>query len=430
MRNKLVAVAIATVLGTLSISAHADDADINTFSDLFKQGHVDGELRLYQFNRSYDYDVAAKPSARAFGGSLLLNAQTASLDGFSAGASLVSANALGSLADNPKRVDTTLMGASDSLTALSQAYLQYKNDWVLAKAGYQYLNTPWMGNSDGRLIPSSYEAISAVFTPVKGWNIIGIRELSYRSRTSDDYFNDNNYYASAYQGDTLYGGNQGLPLTAKQTSGTWALGSTYVNGGLKAQGWYYDFLDFARMGYADGSYVFDTGTGFNPVIGFQGLTESGGGSDNVLVANKLKIAGVAGTNVKSRVWGADFGVDVQQGRAGKRFGHRRRRHHFAVHRQLRHRSAVHHLDDSRSGRSRSGSCHESQVRVRPVRQARAAGRSLCQVHHRLERQLPRHVLRRHLQLRRLHEGLPDSRPLGKILRRYQQSEPGQQAVYV
>jgi hypothetical protein len=84
MRNKLVAVAIATVLGTLSISAHADDADINTFSDLFKQGHVDGELRLYQFNRSYDYDVAAKPSARAFGGSLLLNAQTASLDGFSA----------------------------------------------------------------------------------------------------------------------------------------------------------------------------------------------------------------------------------------------------------------------------------------------------------------------------------------------------------
>jgi hypothetical protein len=314
MRNKIVAAAIAAVLGTLSISAHADDADINTFSDLFKQGHVDGELRLYDFNRTYDYDVAAKPSARAFGGSILLNAQTASLNGFSAGASLVSANSLGSLADNPKRVDTTLMGASDSLTALSQAYLQYKNDWVLAKAGYQYLNTPWMGNSDGRLIPSSYEAISAVFTPVKGWNIIGIRELSYRSRTSDDYFNDNNYYASAYQGDTLYGGNQGLPLTAKQTSGTWALGSTYVNGGLKAQGWYYDFLDFARMGYADGSYVFDTGTGFNPVIGFQGLTESGGGSDNVLVQNKLKIAGVAGTNVKSRVWGADFGVVIPNGR--------------------------------------------------------------------------------------------------------------------
>lgn len=314
MRNKIVAVAIATVLGTLSVAAHAADADINTFSDLFKQGHVDGELRLYNFNRSYDYDVPTKPSAHAFGGSILLNAQTASLNGFSAGASLASANSLGSLNDNPKRVDTTLMGAKDTLSALTQAYLQYKNTWVMARAGYQYLNTPWMNNSDGRLLPNSYEALSAVFTPVAGWNILAIREFSYRSRTSEGYFNDNNYYASAYQGDTLYGGNQALPLTAKQTSGTWALGTTYVNGGWKAQGWYYDFLNFARMGYADGSYVFKTGTGFDPVFGLQALTESGGGSNNVLVQNKTKINGIAGTSVKARAWGADLGVLIPNGR--------------------------------------------------------------------------------------------------------------------
>ena len=314
MRNKLIAVAVAAAFGTLSFGAHADDASINTFSDLFTQGHVDGELRMYDFNRTYDYSVAAKPSARAFGGSILLNAQTASLDGFSAGASLVSANALGSLADNPKRVDTTLMGANDSLTALSQAYLQYANDWVKVKGGYLYLNTPWMGNSDGRLLPNSYEAISADFTPLKGWDIYAIREFSYKSRTSDDYFNDNNYYPTTYQGDTLYGGNQGLPTTARQTSGTWTVGSTYVAGGLKAQGWYYDFLDFTRMGYADGSYVFKTGTGFDPVIGLQGLTETGGGSDNILVQNKLKINGIAGTNVDSKAWGADLGVVIPNGR--------------------------------------------------------------------------------------------------------------------
>ena len=314
MRNKLIAVAVAAAFGTLSFGAHADDASINTFSDLFTQGHVDGELRMYDFNRTYDYSVAAKPSARAFGGSILLNAQTASLDGFSAGASLVSANALGSLADNPKRVDTTLMGANDSLTALSQAYLQYANDWVKVKGGYLYLNTPWMGNSDGRLLPNSYEAISADFTPLKGWDIYAIREFSYKSRTSDDYFHDNNYYPTTYQGDTLYGGYQGLPTTARQTSGTWTVGSTYVAGGLKAQGWYYDFLDFTRMGYADGSYVFKTGTGFDPVIGLQGLTETGGGSDNILVQNKLKINGIAGTNVDSKAWGADLGVVIPNGR--------------------------------------------------------------------------------------------------------------------
>lgn len=315
MCNKLVAAAVAVALASLSLGAHADDTDVNSLSDLFTQGHVDGELRLYDFNRTYDYSVAAKPSARAFGGSFLLNAQTASLDGFSAGASLVSANALGSLATNPKQVDTTLMGASDSLTALSQAYLQYKNDWVMARVGDQYLNTPWMGNSDGRLLPNSYEALTVDFTPVKGWDIIGIRELSYKSRTSSDYFDDNNYYPTTYQGDTLYGGNQGLPLTAKQTNGTWALGTTYVNGGLKAQGWYYDFLNFARMGYADGSYVFKTGTGFDPVIGFQGLTENGGGSSNVLVQNNFKLNGiVGGTNVKSSAWGADLGVVIPNGR--------------------------------------------------------------------------------------------------------------------
>jgi len=314
MRNHIVAAAVAVALATLSLGAHADDADVNSLSDLFTQGHVDGELRMYQFNRTYDYSVAAKPSARAFGGSILLNAQTASLDGFSAGASLISANALGSLSDNPKRVDTTLMGASDSLTALGQAYLQYKNDWFMARAGDQYLNTPWMGNSDGRLLPNSYEALTVDFTPVKGWDIIGIRELSYKSRTSSDYFDDNNYYPTTYQGDTLYGGNQGLPATAKQTSGTWALGTTYTNGGLKAQGWYYDFLDFARMGYADGSYVFKTGTGFDPVVGLQALTESGSGADNVLVANQLKINGVAGSKVDSSAWGANLGVVIPNGR--------------------------------------------------------------------------------------------------------------------
>ena len=78
MRNKVIAVAIAAAFSTLSFGAYAQDNSINTLSDIFAQGHVDGELRLYDFNRSYDYDVAAKPSAQAFGGSILLNANTAS----------------------------------------------------------------------------------------------------------------------------------------------------------------------------------------------------------------------------------------------------------------------------------------------------------------------------------------------------------------
>ncbi|WP_077439616.1 hypothetical protein [Rhodanobacter sp. C01] len=308
MRNKLATAAIAALFCTLSFGAHAD-----TLSDLFTQGTVDGQLRVYDFNRDYGVQTAAKPNAQAFSAAILLNAKTASLYGFSLGASLVSANSFETQSDNVKEIDSTLMGPGNSLTALSQAYLQYQNSWVLLKGGYQYIDTPWLGSMDGRVIPASYDALTADFKPLAGWDIVALRTFGWKSRTSDNYFDDNLYYPTTYHGDSLYAGNAPLPATAPSAPGTWALGSTYVNGGLKVQGWYYDFMDFAHMGYADGSYVFNTGTGFNPVIGAQLLTETGG-SDNTLVDTQAKLLGVAGDDVKSRAWGADLGLVIPNGR--------------------------------------------------------------------------------------------------------------------
>jgi hypothetical protein len=64
MRNKLVAAAIAAVLGTTSIAAHAD-----ALSDIFTQGHVDGELRAYNFDRLYQTNTV--PDAHALAGAFL-----------------------------------------------------------------------------------------------------------------------------------------------------------------------------------------------------------------------------------------------------------------------------------------------------------------------------------------------------------------------
>jgi hypothetical protein len=307
MRNKLVATAIAVALGTLSLGAQAD-----SLSDIFTQGHVDGELRAYDFNRNYG--SAATPDARAFSAALLLNAQTSTFGGgFSLGGSFASANSLGTLSDNVKKVDTTLMGPNHTLNAMTQAYLQYKNDWFLFKGGYQYLDTPWMGKSDSRVIPSSYDALLVGVTPAKGWNIFGIRVFDWKSRTSDGFYSDNLYYPSTYHDDSAFGNNGSLPATAPEANGTWALGTTYANGGLKAQAWYYNFLRFARTGYADGSYTFKTGTGFDPVVGAQYVTQTGG-SDNILVDTNTKLFGVAGNNVKSRAWGADLGLVIPNGR--------------------------------------------------------------------------------------------------------------------
>lgn len=307
MTKKSAALAASAMLAMLSVSAHAD-----SLSDIFTNGHVDGELRLYNYNRIYE--SSASPNASALSGSLQLNAQTASFGGgFSLGGSLLSANSFGTQSSNLKKVDTTLMGPNNSISALGQAYLQYKNEWLVLRGGYQYLNTPWMGKDDSRVIPASYNALMVDITPAKGWDIFGIRSFEWRSRTSTDYFSDNLYYPTTYHGDVEYGNNGSLPATARSATGTWALGSTYASGGLKAQAWYYNFMHFAHMGYAEGNYIFKNDSGLNPVFGMQYVNETNG-SDNVLVTTGTKIIGVAGTEVKNSTWGADLGVVIAHGR--------------------------------------------------------------------------------------------------------------------
>jgi len=306
-RSRLAALCACLIVA--QVPAHAEDS----FSDLFTNGHVDGQLRLYDFSRLYD--TPNTPDAHALSLAALINAQTGAVfGGLSFGGSFVTANMLGTKNDNPAKVDTSLMGPNSSLGAWSQAYVQYKHDWFLFRGGYQYLDTPWMGNNDSRVIPSSYNALLVGFTPVKDWNIYAIREYSWKSRTSNGTYPDNLYYPSKFDQDSMYGNNGALPITSPRTPGTWAAGTNYTNGGLKAEAWYYDFLRFAHMGYVNGSYTFKTDTPFNPFIAVQGLTENGSGSDNILVATKTKLVGVAGDEVKARAWGADIGTSIYDGR--------------------------------------------------------------------------------------------------------------------
>ncbi|WP_276965572.1 hypothetical protein [Metallibacterium scheffleri] len=306
MRKHLLAVAVAATLAGTSFGARAD-----ALSDLFTQGHVDGQLRAYYFTRSYD--TSAVPDASAFSGAALINMTSGSLNGFSLGASFVTANSFGTQNDNPAKIDSTLMGINDSVSALGQAYVQYKNEWMMLRGGYQYLNTPWMGQSDSRVIPASYNAVSAVFKPAKGWDVYALRSFDWKSRTSGGYYADNLYYPATFNGDAMYGGLGGLPATAHQSNGAWALGTSYGVDGFKGQAWYYNFLDFARMGYLEGSYTFKTGTGFDPFVGAQYVDESGSGN-NFLVTNHTALFGVAGSRVKSSVWGVTGGVIIPNGR--------------------------------------------------------------------------------------------------------------------
>lgn len=304
MRRKLaVAMAMALCAG-----AHADGG---SFNDLFTNGHVDGELRLYDFDRLYD--APTTPDARALSLAALINGRTGTvLGGLSFGGSFATANMLGTKPDTVAKTDTSLMGPNSSLGAWTQAYLQYQRDWFLFRGGYQYLNTPWMGGNDSRVIPSSYNAALVDITPLKDWNIYALRTFSWKSRTSMGMYDDNLYYPSTYQGDSMYGNNGSLPKTAPEANGAWAAGTTYATGGLKAEAWYYNFLRFARMGYVNGSYAFKTGTPFDPYVAVQWLDENSG-SDNILVDTKTKLVGVAGDHVKAEAWGARIGTTIFDG---------------------------------------------------------------------------------------------------------------------
>ena len=307
MRKHLLGLAVAATLGATSLAAHAD-----ALSDIFTQGHIDGQLRTYYFSRLFD--ASTVPDASALSGAALINLQSGSFGGgFSLGASFLTANSFGTQSNNPARIDSTLMGNSNSVSALGQAYVQYQNALMQLRAGYQYLNTPWMGQSDSRVLPASYNAVSAVFKPASGWDVYALRSFNWKSRTSGGYYADNLYYPATYNGDAMYGGLGGLPATAHQSNGAWALGTSYGVAGFKGQAWYYDFFNFARMGYLEGSYTLKTGTGFDPFVGAQYVDESGS-ANNFLVSNSAALFGVPGTSVKSRVWGVTGGVIIPNGR--------------------------------------------------------------------------------------------------------------------
>jgi len=298
-RRSLVAGYLAMGLACIASGVHADD--------FFRDATVSGEVRLYRFDRNYDNPTSKDQFANSLAG--LLTVKSGKVGGFSLVATGFSAHSFGTQSHDAGRVDTSLMGPGNVIDGVTQAYVEYANPWVTVRGGDQYLNTPWMGQSDSRIIPASYQGAMADFKPAKGWDIYAIRTLRWKSRTSESYNDDNVYYPSTYHGDSMYGNNGSLPASARSQDGTTAVGSTYAGGGLAAQAWFYDFEHFGRLGYADGMYTIPTGTMVKPFIGAQLVRETSG-SDNVIVDTHTKITGLAGERVDAKAWGVDAGVGL------------------------------------------------------------------------------------------------------------------------
>lgn len=276
--------------------------------DFIGDGRFDGELRLYRFDRVFDSGNAHDERAWSLAG--LFTVKSGSVGGFRLAATGFSAQSLGTRSDLPSRIDASLMALGPSLSGFSQAYAEYAGHGVTVRAGDQYLDTPWMGPSDSRVIPASYRALNLSMEVSPGWTLQAIRTIRWKSRTSDGFLADNVYYPSRWRGDTMYGQNGTLPVTARATSGTTAIGSTYAAGPWKSRTWYYDFRGFGRMGYADASYTFPAIGRLVPYVGAQVLRQTGSSGDNVLVETKTRVNGVAGDRVDARAWGVEAGAKL------------------------------------------------------------------------------------------------------------------------
>lgn len=293
--------AAAAILATaISATVRAD-----TLANFLAHGKFDAQLRAYYFRR--DYATPSVPNASSFALAGIFNYQTARfLDGFSVGASYFTANALGTHETSTARIDTTLIGAANSINALGQAFIQYASHRAVVRIGDQLVATPWAGPSDGRVLPATYQAAYGKFTPAAGVTLHLLRILRYKGRTADNYFHDNNYYPPTWRGDANYGGLGNLPAGAPNTAGTLAFGADYQNGGLKSTVWYYHFYDFAHMLYGQGDYALSLQSPIEPFAGAQAVREWG--ESNVFVQTGTTLFGQPGTATGNLTLGLTIGV--------------------------------------------------------------------------------------------------------------------------
>ncbi|MGC9272124.1 OprD family outer membrane porin [Acidiphilium sp.] len=299
---------VALAVGCASVTM----AQAQTLTDWVDQGKISGTIRSFYFDRMYGAPAVPNQSAYSLAG--IVNLQSAPfLDGFDVGTSFFTAQSLSANntegAPSYPHLDATLMGPHNSLTALGQAYVEYHKPALLVRIGDQEINTPWLSPSDSRVLPATYQAGVVAFDPLPGLTLTGLRELRWKSRTSDNYYQDNLYYPATFDGDSSYGGGAALGANASKSQGTLALGATYAAGAVKANAWFYQFYNFAALAYVDSSYTMNAGNGLKPFIAGQFLRETDGNS--LLNANRQgsAIDGYKGNGVNGTAWGVQAGLN-------------------------------------------------------------------------------------------------------------------------
>lgn len=257
-------------------------------------GTLSGQFRDYDFYRWYE-GLEAPPDAYANGVAGLFNFRSLRFGGHwrVAASFYVAEDLFGLNNSHAARTDVTLFGTSN-IQSLGQAYLSYASrTWALS-AGDKMIETPWMGPSDSRLIPATYQGLFGTWRPIRGLTFMALRVFRWKSRTSSNFSATNLYNRAGVAG--IYGGEGTPAVGLTRNTGTLALGSQWDQGSVNSSFWYYHFYGFAEMAYGSGQVTVPFARGSHLLAGIQLMREWSSGH-TLLEAP-----------VSSTVYGAEVGV--------------------------------------------------------------------------------------------------------------------------
>jgi hypothetical protein len=258
--------------------------------------HFGGNIRSYYFTREYGNPALDTQSAFSLGGKLSMLTDPF-WNGFRIGGTVYTAQSLGLNSNYYLRQDRTLPGSP--ITVLGQSFGEYQNHYLLMRIGNQLVTTPWVNDADSRMIPSTYQGLYAVLTPVAGLDIFGMRLISFKGRPADHFTKTNLYNVLNVSSANV------LKLGNKTDIGTLAFGASYKIHTLNMKAWVYHFYNFANLTYFDMHYKLETSSRIKPLFGFQLGHEWNDGSE---ILNS-----VGQGSTRADIFGALLGLESEHG---------------------------------------------------------------------------------------------------------------------
>ena len=139
----------------------------DTIAEAFAQGKVQGELKAFYINRTYDWGkgFGKSPAESQYtrdglsvGGHL--GYKTAKYYGFDAAATFYTTNKIDDKSDKAYENDPTLFGSDGGgYTVLGEANIGYTAGKTSIRVGQQSINTPFAAPNNFRMLPNTFEGV-------------------------------------------------------------------------------------------------------------------------------------------------------------------------------------------------------------------------------------------------------------------------------